>query len=429
MTKENKELEILVDQLIDAANHLLPTIIERTKPSDQKSRLQKLRWTKRHRLHVLLEAAHETKKRLPKGIASPWFLAELKAILELVRRWHVKPIWRDIEPSLVNSTHFTHTIAKLHIAEHLMREGHKVEIVPKGKTGSPDLMVQAIGGTEDWVYIECYQPKIFDGGSTVERHHIKKVVRQSMKKAKRQLEKKVPGIFAICGFNQTTQTMKDLRRMIVRRLQKTERSHLCGMMIMTLGIMYQKSKEGVSFTPTITFDFVPNPNYFGRVDVDVSTPKDDPRLIKGPLKDIRTEDVFSQKIDQLLEARFANSDSTIEETTQEVVKQRLKLVKEPAPKSRVVVYSENDTLPLFRGNGNISSLCGNCRTTLVERAWKLSIMNLVVKCPSCQSYNEFPKLKPPEHPIIGSIGIMKESYNFAATVVLRRGVSLVGLDQ
>jgi menaquinone-dependent protoporphyrinogen IX oxidase len=211
-------------------------------------------------LHVLLEVAQETKKRLPNAIVAPWFLAELKATVELIRRWHKKPIWKAIEPSLVNSTHFTHTIAKLHIAEHLMEEGHKVKIIPRGENASPDLMVQAIGGTEDWVNIECYQPKIFDGGSIVEQQQIKKVVKRSMKKAKRQLEKKTPGIFAICGFNQTRQTVENLKQMIVRRLQKTERSHLCGIIIMMLGIMCRKNKGGLSFTPTKTFDFVPNPN-------------------------------------------------------------------------------------------------------------------------------------------------------------------------
>jgi hypothetical protein len=427
VSRENSKLENLVDQLICETNHLLSTIIQRTKQSDQKPKLQKPRWTERHRLQILLEAAQETKKHLPKGIVAPWFLAELRATIELVRRWHDKPIWKEIEPSLVNSTHFTHTVAKLHIAEHLMKEGHKVEIIPKGENASPDLRVQAIGGTQDWVNIECYQPKIFDGGSTVEQQQIERVVKQSMKKAKRQLEKTTPGILAICGFNQTRQTLENLKQMILNRLQKTERSHLCGMIIMMLGIMCRKSQEHISFTPTISFDFIPNPNYFGRVDIDVSTPTDDPRVIKGPLTDVRTEDIFSQKIDQVSEVNIAGSASVTKETAGGIVEQSLKLVKEPTPKSRVIIYSENNTLPFFKGEGNINSLCGRCRAILVKLAWKLSISNIIVKCPICQSYNEFPKLELPEHPILGTIAITKENYNFTGTVVLKRGASIVGL--
>lgn len=427
MIKENNTLEILVDQLIEEAKRLLSETIQKTETSDRRSRLQKARWTERHRLHVLLGAARETRNLLPKGIVAPWFLAELKATVDLIGRWHDKPIWKEIEPSLVNSTHFTHTIAKLHIAEHLMEEDHKVRIIPRGENASPDLMVQAIGGTEDWVNIECYQPKSFDGGSTVRRDQIEKVVKRSMKKAKRQLEKKTPGMFAICGFNQTRQTIENLKQMVVSRLQKTERSHLCGMIIMVLGIMYRKGKDGTSFTPTKTLEFILNPNYFGRVDVIAYTPKEDPRLIRGPLKNASTQDIFTQKINRLSEARFAGLEPVAKETTQAILKRSLEIIKEPAPKSRVIITTENNTLPLFGGEGNVTFLCGNCGAILVERAWKFSLSNLVAKCPSCQSYNEFPKLRLPEHPIKGSIAIMKGNYNFTATVNLRRGASLVGV--
>lgn len=424
--EENSKLEILVDQLIEEANELLSIIIQRISARDNRARLQKSRWTERHRLLVLLEVAKETKKSLPKGIVAPWFLAELKTTIELIRRWYDKPIWKEIEPSLVNSTHFTHTIAKLHIAEHLAEEGHKVKIVSGGENASPDLMVKAIGGTEDWINIECYQPKTLDGGSTITQEEIRKIVKQSMKKAKRQLGKKTPGILAICGFNQSKTTLGNLKRTIASRLQKTERSNLCGMLVMMLGIMYQKGKEKTSFTPIKTIDFVPNPSYFGRVDIDVSTPEDDPRLIRRPLVDTSTEDIISQKIDQLSKENVPSSVSLVKAITKSIIEERLKLIKEPAPMSRVVIYSK-DTLPLFRGEGNINYLCGQCEAILVERAWKLSISNIIVKCPSCQSYNEFPKLKDAEHPIIGRIAIMKENYNFTGTVILRRGVSIVGL--
>jgi len=426
MSRESDELGIIVDQLVEEANQLLSTIIHRTKSSDNRSRLQKPKWTERHRLHVLLEAAQETKKSLPERVVAPWFLAELKATIELIRRWHKKPIWKDIEPSLVNSTHFTHTIAKLHIVERLTKEGHNVKIVPRGEDASPDIMVQAIGGSQDWINIECYQPKILDGGSAVGEREIEKVVKYSMKKAKRQLEEKTPGILAICGFNQSKSTVDNLRQTIANRLQKTERSNFCGILLMMLGIMYERDKENTSFTPIITIDFVPNPSYFGRVDIDASRPEGAPQLIKGPLTDISTDDIISKKIDQLSIANVSSSERIAKKVGESIIEQRLKVIEEPAPKSRVVILSK-DVLPLFRGEGNINFLCHNCGVILAERVWKLSISNVIVKCPSCQSYNEFPQLRFPQHPLIGRIGIMKENYDFTGTVILKRGVSLVGL--
>ena len=422
--EESNELEILVNQLVREANELLSAIIQRTKESDSRSRLQKSKWTERHRLHVLLEVAEETKKSLPKGIVAPWLLAELKATIELIRRWYNKPIWKDIEPSLVNSTHFTHTIAKLHIVEHLEEEGHEVKIVPKGKDASPDLMVQAIGGTEDWITIECYQPRSFGGGSKVSVEELEKIVKKSMKKAKRQIGKKNPGILAICGFNQTKATLENLKQMIMRRLLKSERSNLCGIWLMILGIVYRRDKDKTSFTPTKTIHFIPNPSYFGRVDVVVSTPKDDPRLIRESLVDISTEDLISQKIDKL--SKVIGSTHVTKAITGIIQEERLKLVEEPAPMSRVVIYSK-DTLPLFRGEGNINYICGQCGAILMEHGWKLSLSNMILKCPSCQSLNEVPKMKDVEHPIIGRIAIKKENYNFKGMVTLRRGVLLVGL--
>ena len=426
MALRGSELELLVDDLINEANRLFSPIIRETTSADQRSRNQRQRWTERHRLNVLLEAAQEAKEQIPKAFGAPWFLAELKATVELVQRWHNRPVWKEIEPSLVNATHFTHTIAKLHIAEHLIEEGHKVEIIPVGEVASPDLRVRAIGGTEDWATIECYQPKILAGGLTVERRQIEKGTKQAMKKAKRQLKEDFPGILAVCGFNQPRPTVENLKQTIAHRLQKSERSNLCGVLIMMLGILYQRGQETTSFTPTKYIDFVPNPNYFGRVDIVVYTPKDDRKLIGRPLEDIRTGDIFLQKIGEVSETCI-RSEPVASTTTSSVTEQRLELVGEPLPKGRVIIFSQNNTLPLFKADGNVSFLCGNCGAKLVERVWKFSLSNMILKCPSCQLFSEVVKLELPRHSITGRIAVEKGDYNFAGTVVLKRGISFFGI--
>jgi hypothetical protein len=149
--KANKELALVIDQLIEEATSLFVKIIEKTKTSDNRSKTQHSKWAERHRLNVLIDAALETRKTLTKNtVVAPWFLAELKATIDVIRNWRDCPQWNEIEPSLVNPENFTHTIAKLQIAEFLKREGHSVMIVPKRDTASPDLMIRAIGGTQDW---------------------------------------------------------------------------------------------------------------------------------------------------------------------------------------------------------------------------------------------------------------------------------------
>jgi len=73
------QLRALIGQLIEEVNKLIPTIIEKTRASDERSRLQKAGSAERHRLCVLLEAARKAQQTLPKSVTNPWFLAEFVA--------------------------------------------------------------------------------------------------------------------------------------------------------------------------------------------------------------------------------------------------------------------------------------------------------------------------------------------------------------
>jgi len=427
-TEGNKELAFLIDQLIQETNDLLSTIIEKTKTSDERSKAQQSQWTERHRLNVLLEVAQETRRKLPTNtIVAPWFLAELKATLEVIRRWHGHPSWNEIEPSLVNPTHFTHTIAKLWIAEQLKSAGHNVQIIPRGEDASPDLMVQAIGGTQDWINVECYQPHILNGGTTVSTRDIEKIVKQSMKKAKRQLGKSTPGILAICGFNQSRQVLDDLRRICTNRLAKTERTNFCGFSLVMLGIHYKKDEQGVHFTPIISLDFVPNPSYFGRVEIESIISINDPHLIRESLTDIRSEDVVAgSNVQNSIKVTEKPSKSETRKGVENTKEEKLRVIDRPTETSRVV-FSFADARPKLIGQGNINYVCGTCGVTLVECAWKQSLSNIVVRCPSCQSYNEFPKISKIDVQLVGSIAFKKGEYPLTDVVRLKRSVCLIGL--
>jgi hypothetical protein len=76
--------------------------------------------------------------------------------------------------------------------------GHKVEIVPRGRETSPDLRLQSIGGAQEWLYVECYQPNQLSGKpSKISEDTLDGVVKRSMAKARRKFEKSHPGIMAV----------------------------------------------------------------------------------------------------------------------------------------------------------------------------------------------------------------------------------------
>ena len=420
----NENLQMEIENLIKEAYDLLPEIIEETRPSDLRAKSQNAKWWDRHRLHVLLDAAEETKQKLSQNVVvAPWFLAEFKAALEVIKRWKDDPKWRDIEPSLKTKEHFTHTIGKLRIAEHFMKSEHKAEIVPRGKEASPDLRIQAIGGTQDWLYVECYQPKALTGEpKEIPESVLDKIVDRSMAKAKRQFEKKNPGIIAVFGYNQSRRHFETLKQRIINRLDETDRPYLAGVLLLNQSVLFKSSDEKISFTPILSVEFVSNPSYFGRIDIVSETISGD----LATLEDIDTDELLGRKIDAL--AKRESVKPFPQQLHRKIKEIRLSLIEEPEPLSRTIIRSKNtEIFPFFKGNGNINYFCGNCHAILAEHIWNISISNIVVLCPSCQSFNEFPKIEELKYPLKGTIAIEKGTYDFSRWVDLKQGVTLFGV--
>jgi hypothetical protein len=417
-------LNILIRQLIKEVNELTPTLIAKTRQIDEKTKLHKPKWTERHRLQVLLEAAQEAEKSLPKYLRVPWFLAEFVATVEIIRRWSKKPIWKELEPPLEDPNHFTHTIATLLLAEHFQRLGHTVEIIPKGKNASPDLMVR-LCDTDTILNIECYQPERLADESIISQKELDKIVDRSMEKAKRQLPNNSSGILAICGFGQPKKKLETLKATIKRRLELTERPNLCGILTIFFSVLYGRSREGQQLTPMISVDFIPNSSYFGRLIISEDEVKGDPRLIKKPLKDIG-EGRLLQKVEEATEKKVSLASSEDNQVTRHSREERLGLIDKPPNASRAVMHSKV-ALPLFKGEGNTNYLCGRCGMIIAKHAWKFSISNIVVECPSCHSFSEFPELEQIALPLFGSVALEKGDYNLNEAIILRRGACLIGL--
>ena len=67
---------------------------------------------------------------------------------------------------------------------------------------------------------------------------------------------------------------------------------------------------------------------------------------------------------------------------------KLCIIPKPAEGSRTVIESKVN--PAFKGEGDSDYVCGNCETILAEKIRRGQIKNIVVRCPKCGQYNEFP---------------------------------------
>jgi DNA-directed RNA polymerase subunit RPC12/RpoP len=70
---------------------------------------------------------------------------------------------------------------------------------------------------------------------------------------------------------------------------------------------------------------------------------------------------------------------------------KLKVIPEPAPKSRVVTEPHRGEVDGEKGNNanRVNYICGNCNSIIVENVIEGSMKEQVVRCNICNSYNEF----------------------------------------
>jgi hypothetical protein len=416
--------KIIVTRLITETRRLLSDTIAATQAADNRARQQGLDWTRRHRLHVLLQAAEESCSTLPDVLVAPWFLAELASTLHVVRTWSGETIWKEIEPSLKDPLHFQHTILKLHLAEHLKENGHDVRVVPRAATKSPDLQVRAIGGTEELLFIECYHPHALGGQpADISETQAEHIVKKTMEKARGQLPNASPGILAVGAYNQPQANIDTLGHLLEKRLRETSRPDLCGIAIVVHRVLLNIDGVNWSFTPTLTVRFLRNPSYFGTVEIDTAVPQHRlSELVTGQVSDASTDELLSEGPG--LNSRRKSQPSVGQARERRSPKTRtLKVIAKPPSAARSIIHpSGDDVPPYFVGDGNLDSACGTCGTILTKSEWDMSVRNVVVECPKCHSYNEFPAGDTGYY----TIHLSQGGFNFSGPVILRRGASIIG---
>ena len=406
----------VVRGLIRDARELLGEVIRANEARDKRAKAQQTSWTERHRLCVLLDAAEETLMRAPNSAVAPWFLAELSGTLAVVRKWRQTPSWRTIEASLKEKNIYPHAVGLLHVAEHLEMDRYKANIIPEGDQPSPDLMIRAIGGRQDEVALECYQPVALRGQTEpLTREEAAKIVEKSMAKARRQIGLEIPGIIVICGYNQSKANLGVLREAIEERLSKTDRLNLWGFWLMTLGVLFKREGSTFSFTPTRSAEFVRSPAYFGTVDFEIRVPENNPNLIKDQLTDLSTDTLLFGTPDPGL----GRADLPSPVTSKKPRKTVPKVIPEPEALTRSVIHgTSNQIPPFFTGTGNLDYSCGRCGALLAQRVWSLSMSDIVLHCPSCKSFNDLPVVAQAGFP---AVLLTNGNYNFSKAVILKPG--------
>lgn len=420
MNNEDEFREV-ISSMVGETHSLFGTTIRTIRKEDERKTAAKS-VAPRHRLLVLLNAAELTLKGLPKTVTNPWFIAELKATIEVVRKWKTEPIWKEIEPSLVNSSTFTHTVVMLQLAEHLRREGHQVEVIPTSTSPTPDLRIKAIGGTQEWFRVEFYQPSALDGfrGDLTDKQ-VEGIVKKIRDKASAQIRDEI-GVVAVCGYNQSKTNVAKLRLGLETWLQRTTRTNFGGVILEVLSVLFRRGENELSFQPTISVEFIANPNYFGNVSISDKTSGNAANLISEPLSDINTEDIL-KGIYAPMPAMAPTSPSP-----KAPVATRSLSILDVVESDRAVIVDKTRTLPfLFRGEGDIDYVCGGCGRLLVSRTWRLSLSNIVLECPTCESNNTIPMMPEPSNPKFNRIGIAEGRYMMESAVELKRGIQLMGM--
>jgi len=71
------------------------------------------------------------------------------------------------------------------------------------------------------------------------------------------------------------------------------------------------------------------------------------------------------------------------------VRQKMKVIPEPAPRTRAVIMSS--VAPVISGPGSEDFACGNCEKLLIVGIGASSkFTSIVVRCPGCGAFNETP---------------------------------------
>lgn len=66
----------------------------------------------------------------------------------------------------------------------------------------------------------------------------------------------------------------------------------------------------------------------------------------------------------------------------------MQLIPEPEPRKRTIYTSDGDAI--FQSTSATNYVCGSCDTVLLRGTYPGQVRDLVIRCPTCQAFNEAP---------------------------------------
>lgn len=387
-----------IDATLKELDEILPDTLRKITVTESKRTKGEV-----HRLYRLIEVAKENRVSITRNQAiNPHLIAELRDIIAVIKTWKHDPAWSWIVPALVSPSYFRHTIGLLFTATNFRESGSVIEIVKESSDAvSPDLRVKATNG--EWLWVECYQPEELDGRfSDLSNDMIDKIIKKSMRKAKRQLSERI-SIFVLFSYGLSPESISKLFEAFSARLVRSSRLGLFGIMLQNREYFLKSQQSGFNIFTTNTFYLIRNPVYFGVMSIEM-----------------KDENPTPSKVEVL---RRLQSKPHIATT-------KLQVIQEPEEDTAAIIESKPGGLTtLFRGEGESNLLCGNCSALLAEKAWKVSLNNIVVHCPQCHLFNYITETNFPDYlnSTVPLILVQYGRYAISTNVIMKRGARLIGI--
>lgn len=410
-----------IRRALDEVHGLLGEVIKSERESYDREKANNTPWYQRHRLLYLIEVASQALKMENGKTTAPWFIAELISTVGLVKKWKKHNIWKKLGPHLKNKGNYLHTIGKLYLFDILVQSGNDVEIIPSNNRPTPDLLFN-VKGTQEQVFLEVYHPQRLSGDpDLISEKGVKRIVKTSMEKIRRQLSEDHPCIFCIIGHYQRPENIMALQRLFAQRLDNTSRPHLAGIIFFELRVEVNKSPSGTSFQRVGTLEYVPNPNYFGSVEIQSDIIPVE--VIRRSSQVINVNEFIGKKISEI-EFPLDTVEQELD-IPHNIFSVPLEIMESANPEEDTIIAHKEGGVS-FYGESNQNYICSSCGKLLAERAWKYSLLDLVFLCPKCGKYVTVPDRKIISTALFKAVGLAVGQYEFSSHVTLKRGISVIG---
>ena len=223
---------------------------------------------RRHRLAVLVEAAATARAQLltPTPTIDGDLLSELDIVVREMEHWSADPSWPLVRQALVSPHEYAHALMTMALATVLVAEGNPAAFhLALGRAADLRLEFSRVS----FGACEVKAPQALQGPrSVVAQVEAAKIVRKAWRSAGTgpmgQLKPERSGLLAVGGLDLSSRDLDVLEAAAKQMLDDNPRSHLLGIVVLTLGRAPQMVRGQVSISSYIATRIARNAHYNGR---------------------------------------------------------------------------------------------------------------------------------------------------------------------